>query len=94
MYHRAALPLNSWHLKAGYAIWLKYQMVDYFCFEYKTFIIVAQVDLGLSYILTWKMSKALPEQLGKAYWIMFSPFATKEAYVHTKSFTLGKKKLP
>ena len=37
------------------------------------------------------MSETLPKQLGKAYWIMCSPFATKEAYVHTKSFTLAKK---
>ena len=55
--HRGPLTCNSWPLKAGYAIGLQYQMVDYFSVEYKTFIIVAellqilpQVDIGLSYV--------------------------------------------
>ena len=55
-WHRVPFPFNSWPLKAGYAIGLKYQMVDNFYVEYKTFIIVAellkllpQLDLGLPY---------------------------------------------
>ena len=42
-YSRAPLPLNSWPLKAWYAIGLYYQMVDPFSVEYKTFIIVAEL---------------------------------------------------
>ena len=57
MWHRAPLSLSYWPLKAGYAIGLMYQMVDYFFVEHKTFIIVAeslkflpQAVLGFSYM--------------------------------------------
>ena len=32
--------------------------------------------------------------LGKAYWIIFLPFVTKDGYVHTKNLPEPKKKYP